>query len=151
MTTRARRGSSNLDWFLDRSQALLADIPKNPIRPVPRVARQQRQRRLTAGQQAELLERYLSGERSFQLATAFGVSRHTVEKLLVDSGARRPRSMTPEEIAEAIDLYAQGWSCALIGDHLGRNDGTVWHALRRAGIPLRLPSGKPRHPGQVPT
>jgi hypothetical protein len=97
------------------------------------------QRRLSADQQTELLERYLSGERAHRLAQAFGVHRGTVAKLLADNDVRRPRSLTTGEIAESIELYREGWSCHRIGDELGRNDRTIWLALTKAGVELRPP------------
>jgi len=76
------------------------------------------QRRLTVDQQAELLERYLAGERAHLLAEAFEINRTTVARLLTDTGLRRPRSLTDSEIAEAVQLYGLGWSCQRIGVQL---------------------------------
>ena len=103
--------------------------------------RRQHQTRLTQEQTAQLLERYRKGERAYQLAAAFGLNRKTVAAILVRAGQRRPRSMTEEERAKAIKLYAEGWSCARIGKYLGRNHGTVWLALKAAGVVLRNSSG----------
>ena len=102
----------------------------------------QHQTKLTADQRAQLLERYRKGERAYELAAEFGINRKTVAEILVRAGQRRPRSMTNEERAEAIKLYAQGWSCARIGKHLGRNHGTVWLALKAAGVKLRDEHGR---------
>jgi DNA-directed RNA polymerase specialized sigma24 family protein len=99
------------------------------------------QQRLNADEQAELLERYLGGERAYQLAQAFGVHRTTVAKLLGDNDVRRPRSLTKDETTDSIKLYQQGWSCHRIAEQLGRNDGTIWLALKNAGVKLRPPWG----------
>jgi DNA-directed RNA polymerase specialized sigma24 family protein len=99
------------------------------------------QRRLTPDQQTELLERYLSGERAYQLAQDFEIHRTTVAKLLADNGVRRPRSLTKDETTDSIKLYQQGWSCHRIAEQLGRNDGTIWLALKNAGVKLRPPWG----------
>jgi DNA-directed RNA polymerase specialized sigma24 family protein len=97
------------------------------------------QQRLTAEQQAELLERYLAGERAYQLAAAFQVHRSTVAKLLTDAGVRRHRSLSADDITRCVEFYAQGWSCERIGQDLGRNHGTIWLALKTAGVKLRRP------------
>ena len=129
---------SNQDTLLRKLQALLemqpSRSPDQDVRPPKQI-----QNRLTASQQAELLERYVAGERAHVLAHAYEINRTTVERLLTTTGFRRPRSMTEAEIADAIELYEQGWSCQRIGEHLGRDHGTVWLALRSAGMQLRRP------------
>lgn len=99
----------------------------------------QAQTHLAEAQRIGLLERYLSGERAFELARAFKLDRRTVASILVRAGVRRPRSMTDGERNEAARLYAEGWSCQRIGDHLGRDHGTVWLALQSVGVQLRQP------------
>jgi len=139
------RRYSNQTIVLRKLQHLL-DLPhRGPesARPVPK----QDQHRLTADQQVELLGRYLAGERAFELAKDYGVNRNTVAKLLADTGMRRPRSLTPDEVAEAVSLYNQGWSCERIGQRFGRNHSTVWLALKAAGVQLRQPWDRPSDPG----
>lgn len=129
---------SNQDKLLKRLQKLLEMEPSRPpgeTSPPPK----QIQNRLTAGQQAELLERYLAGERAHILAEAYEINRTTVARLLTETDVRRPRSLTEAEIAEAIELYEQGWSCQRIGDCFGRDHGTIWLALKSAGVQLRRP------------
>jgi DNA-directed RNA polymerase specialized sigma24 family protein len=120
----------------------LKEAPDQPLRR-PRQA----QRRLTVDQQAELIDRYLDGERAYLLAQAFDVHRTTVARLLADNGVRRPRSLTKHEIAESIKLYRRGWSCQRIGEKFGRDDGTIWLALKKAGVKLRQPWTRPRRVG----
>lgn len=108
-------------------------------RPQELPPQRRRQTHLADDQRIELLERYMSGERAFELAKAFDLDRRTVAGIVTRAGVRRERSMTPEERAEAARLYGEGWSCARIGEALGRNHGTVWLALKAAGIPLREP------------
>lgn len=117
---------------------LLSIEPSRPLADSPRLPRQV-QHRLRADEQAELLERYLAGERAHLLCEDYGIHRSTLDGLLRNTGLRRPRSMTAAETAEAIGLYADGWSCDRIGQHLGRNHGTIWLALRSAGVQLRRP------------
>jgi hypothetical protein len=112
-------------------------------KPKPRRPKQV-QHRLRVNEQAELIERYLAGERAHDLAAAYGLHRNTVADLLTTAGLRRPRSMTKDEIAESVQLYQTGWSCARIGNHLGRDDSTVWLALKAAGVRLRDPHGRER-------
>jgi hypothetical protein len=50
-----------------------------------------------------------------------------------------------DEIAESITLYDQGWSCLRIGEKLGRDDGTIWLALKKAGVELRQPWTRAAH------
>ncbi|MGQ0432840.1 MAG: helix-turn-helix domain-containing protein [Microthrixaceae bacterium] len=47
--------------------------------------------------------------------------------------------MTDDERSEAALLYAEGWSCARIGECLGRDHGTIWLALKEANVALRQP------------
>ncbi len=98
------------------------------------------QTHLSDDKRAELLERYLAGERAFELALAYNLDRRTVAGILGRAGIRRPRSMTDAERVEAVQLYGQGWSCARIGEHIGRNHSTVWLALKAAGVSLRSTS-----------
>ena len=66
--------------------------------------------------------------------SAFGVHRGTVAKLVADNDARRPRSPAPEEIAESIEAPSPGLSCHHIAEQLGRHDGTIWLALKKANV-----------------
>ena len=129
---------SNQDTLLKKLQSLLeiqpSRSPDQDIRPPKQI-----QNRLSPGQQAELLERYLAGERAHLLARAFEINRTTLDRLLTSNGVRRPRSMTQSELTEAIQLYEQGWSCQRIGDRLGRDHSTIWMALKAAGVQLRRP------------
>jgi hypothetical protein len=132
------KGYSNQHITLEKLQRLF-DLPKREDVSERRPVRKQVQHRLTADQQAELINRYLEGERAYQLADAFRVDRSTVSRLLADVGIRRPRSLTPDEIAESVELYAQGWSCERIGQRFGKNHGTIWLALKAEGFRLRQP------------
>lgn len=78
------------------------------------------------------------------MAKAFHVHRTTIAKLAADAGIHRPRSLTPTQTREAEVLYAQGWPCERIGQHLGKNHGTVWRALKATGVALRDTHGRER-------
>jgi DNA-directed RNA polymerase specialized sigma24 family protein len=117
-------------------------LPPEGTEHEPSVRPIQRQTRLDETQRRELAQRHLAGERAFELASAFNVNRRTVAQILIDAGIRRPRSMTTDEVTNAIERYAQGESCADIGRALGRNHGTVWLALKAAGVELRDTHGR---------
>lgn len=133
---------ANQTRILEKLQRL-RDLPQASEKTQVRRAKQV-QRRLNAVEQAELLERYLAGEKASALAKAFGVNRHTVAKLATNAGVLRSRQLTPTEIGEAVRLYAAGWSCQRIGDHLGRSHKTIWLALKREGVQLRDSHGRER-------
>lgn len=99
--------------------------------------------RLSKAKQTELLERYLAGERAYELARTFGIDRHTVAHHLARAGVRRPRLMTDEERNDAARLYEHGWSCARIAQELARDAGTVWLALKAAQVEMRHPWERP--------
>lgn len=128
--------------LLERFQKLL-NLPRRKPDP-PRQPRKQTPHRLTADQQAEVLERYLAGEKAHRLAKDFHVHRTTIAKLVADAGVHRQRSLTPDEVIEAIRLYRQGWSCESIGQHLNRSAKTIWAALKQAGVRLRDTHGRER-------
>jgi hypothetical protein len=97
----------------------------------------QPQTRLTDDERQDLIRRYQAGEKSFQLAIEFGLHRQTAASILVSAGVRRPRLMTKSERTEAARLYQQGWTCARIGEQLGRSRDAVRRALHAAGVQLR--------------
>ncbi len=134
---------ANYNTFLSRLQHLL-HLPQRAGVSRRDTRRKQVQNWLTSDQQAELISRYLAGDTAHQLAETFRVHRTTVAKLLVDAGIRRPRSLTPEQVQEAIRLYADGWSCEHIGQHFGRDHSTIWLALKRADVKLRDTHGRGR-------
>lgn len=131
-----------------KQRPALAELAKLLDTPGTRRAKptraKQPQHRLRASEKAELIARYVKGERAHELAAAFNLHRSTVASVLQEAGVRRPRSLTPDEIAEGVRLYEQGWSCARIGEHLDRNANTVWRALGSAGIKTRDSHGRER-------
>jgi DNA-directed RNA polymerase specialized sigma24 family protein len=89
-----------------------------------------------------LIELYLQGQLIDDLATQFGISQTTVMKHVERSGAPRRRNLLTHRLDEARQLYDQGWSLARIGQHLGVNASTVWHALRKAEVRMRDTHGR---------
>lgn len=98
----------------------------------------QRQRRLRAAEQAELAERYQSGETVNALAEAFDITRQTVSKILDRHDVpRRYRLLADADIREASQLYEEGLSLAAIGERLGISARTVLSAFRKVGFGTR--------------
>jgi len=88
-----------------------------------------------------LIQLYTQGELIDALAAQFH-SRTTVMKHVERAGVPRRRNLLTQRINEARQLYNQGWSLATIGQHLGVNASTVWHALRKAKVPMRDTHGR---------
>lgn len=72
-----------------------------------------------------------------ELAAAFGTHRNTIALIL-------DRHISPSQLDQAIQLFAQGWSLGRIGEPLGFWDSTILPALRRTGVPTRDPQGRER-------
>jgi DNA-directed RNA polymerase specialized sigma24 family protein len=62
---------------------------------------------------------------------------------------RRYRSLSVDQVAEAVKLYESGLSPVGVGEILRVNSGTVWQALKRNGVPLRDCHGRTR-PARLP-
>ena len=113
-----------------------ADPEPRPTESPARPARQA-QTRLTEAQKSDLVRRYVEGERAAEPSKAFRVERGTVARLVSRAGVQRTRSMSAAEVAEAVQLYADRWSCERIAERLGRSHNTVRKALAEAGVQLR--------------
>jgi AraC-like DNA-binding protein len=73
-----------------------------------------------------------------ELAAEFGVHRQTAARHLDQAGVGLRRKVLSEaQIAEAVQLYREGWSLAKIGSHLGVNPVSVSYRLKQAGVKLR--------------
>lgn len=111
------------------------------LSPAPK----QPQRRLGPEEVDELVAAYRSGATLREVASQFEVHRTTASKHLERrSVRRRRRSLEPVERAEAIRLYEAGLSVAEVGKRLGFDGGTIWLALRQAGVRLRDTQGRQR-------
>ena len=75
-----------------------------------------------------------------QVAREWQISRTTVAKHLADRGIDTSRRMSETEIADALRLYAEGWSSIRIGQRIGFDNHTVLEALRSAGAEIRVPA-----------
>jgi hypothetical protein len=94
---------------------------------------------------AQLVADYQSGMATTRLTSKYNLGKGTVLRLLRSHGVTlRHQPLTPAQIAEAIQLYKQGWSLARVGAHLGREDSLIWLTLKRAGVPRRDSQGRER-------
>lgn len=124
-------------------EALADDTNKrgrNPKRRPPKASRKQVQRHLSSVEVDELIAQYQAGAMVLDLAAAYGIHRTTVLAVLERNQIpRRGRVWSPALTKQAIRLYAQGCSCAAIGDRLKVNPETVCQHLLIAGLTLRGP------------
>lgn len=105
----------------------------------------QLQRRLTKPQQAELVERYRSGDLMAELAKRFKIDRRTVSAILKRHDVpTHPRGLSTEQIQQAVLMYAQGNSLAVIGSKLCVDVSTVHNRLREQGVQMRDTHGQER-------
>lgn len=73
----------------------------------------------------------------------YHLGKGTVLRLLREHGVQlRNQRMTAAEIEQAIQLYGQGLSLAAVGAKLGYDHGTIWRALKGAGVPRRDSHGR---------
>ena len=91
--------------------------------------------RLSADQVAQVVTDYQDGVPTTQLTKTYGLGKGSVLALLEEHGVKRRRQpLTEEQVELPIGYYADGQSCAVIAQELGFNTGTVWLALKRAGV-----------------
>ena len=67
------------------------------------------------------------------------MSRTTVAKHLSGRDIVTTKSMSAEQIARAVALYADGLSSIVIGKQLGFDNHTIIAALRSMGVSIRPP------------
>jgi len=69
-----------------------------------------------------------------------GIRRQTAARLLKEAGVKiRRQGLDWEQLAEAVRLYDEGSSCQRLGERFGVDHGTVWRALKLAGVVMRRP------------
>jgi lambda repressor-like predicted transcriptional regulator len=104
--------------------------------------------RLDTDQQAELVVAYNQGACVADLARRYGVHRHTVAAHLMAHDLTRGRAgLARDDIAEACDLYRDGWSLARLGQRFGTTANTVRKRLLLAGVVMRSPNERPSTKG----
>jgi hypothetical protein len=101
-----------------------------------------RARQLRDAETDHLVQRYLEVRNMRQVAREFRMSRTTVAKLMAERGVDTAPGMKPTDVAQAIELYAQGISSITIGKQLGFDNHTVIAALRAQSVPIRKALGR---------
>lgn len=97
-------------------------------------------RRLEPHEIELLVTAYESGEDLRVVGVRLGISRQTAAGLLKAAGVQiRRQGLNSEQLAEAMRLYTEGWSCQRLGERFGVDHGTVWRALKLAGVVMRKP------------
>jgi DNA invertase Pin-like site-specific DNA recombinase len=88
----------------------------------------------------EVVRRYLAKESQAAIATALGLRRGVVRRILVDRGVSlRGRSPTSEGHRQAVlNRHAEGKRIKEISSELGLDFTTVYRILRRAGRVKKL-------------
>jgi uncharacterized protein (DUF433 family) len=111
----------------------------NPARPGRQV-----QHRLQPAEIADLLDAYQQGSGATELAERYAINRATVlehiRRAAIEQRSERFK-LSEEQVTEAIELYAKGWSTIRLGEHFGVDDCTIRSALIRVGAVLRARAG----------
>lgn len=103
----------------------------------------QRQRRLNEEQVRALVAAYEAGELMKDLAMNFHVDRQTVSAILKRHQVpRRPKGLDSGQIHQAVELYCQGASVAMIANEFGVDAKTVWTRLKERGVKMRDAHGR---------
>ncbi len=133
-------GSSKQSSLFRRlAEELPALLRRRPQRTNPAKSRQT-QRRLTAGQVAQLVAEYEAGDDIAALATRWNLHRTTVAAHLRRTGIQlRRQGLSDDQLTEAIHLYSQGRSLQRLAESFGCDAETVRQRLKRAGVALRRP------------
>jgi transposase-like protein len=102
----------------------------------------QKQTRLDGGYLAEFEIDYRSGVPINDLASKYGIDRNTVFVHARRMGLpRRNPEVSPEQVAEAAQLYGSGLSLASVGEQVGVNASTIMRRLRKGGVAIRPKNG----------
>jgi transposase-like protein len=102
-------------------------------------------RRLNPTDRHKLVEQYVSGTSTYELARQFGIHRHTVAEHLRRAGIvirGGHQKMTTDVTAVAVQLYASGQSLAQVSVRLGVDATTVHKAFKNAGVRMRDTHGR---------
>jgi transposase-like protein len=101
-------------------------------------------RTITPEVEAQIVQRYVNGERAGSLATEFGINRKTVTTIVRRNGevvrhqgaaSGAPRFPDAEYMDAVKALRDQGMSQQRIGRELGMSQAVVCRILKRAGYP----------------
>jgi hypothetical protein len=105
-------------------------------------------RRLSVDDVSELVRLRLDGAQVKQLAVRVEMSRSAVMANLERAGVpgrRWPgRTLSPDELSAARELYESGLSFVAVGERLGVDRRYLRLAFREAGFPIRPPGRQQR-------
>ena len=111
-------------------------------------ASRRHQHRLTAAEATELVAARLDGAQIRELASRFGVDRATVEAHLRRQGVPLQRylgrTLTPDELIGAGQLYASGLSLVAVGERFGVDKRYLSRVLPGIGVLVRRPGQQKR-------
>jgi hypothetical protein len=137
--------SVNLDQIaaLHRKTALISVEPSTMDEHLPgSPSSRQRQHHLTWDERQQAAALYLAGASMNEVAATLNVHRSAVVRCLRLAGVpTRTTGPHPEAAAEAVRLYAGGWSLARLEDKFGVSDSAVMTALRRQEVQTRPRNG----------
>lgn len=97
-------------------------------------------KRTDAGQEIEIVNRYKSGEEVNSIATAIGIDRVTVFRILKRSGTELRvvwKERSPEQEAQIVECYRLGSNANAISVATGIPVATVRRVIKRGGVELR--------------
>ncbi|WP_240521749.1 helix-turn-helix domain containing protein [Amycolatopsis vastitatis] len=112
--------------------------------PSPERAKPRRARQLSEQQVDKLTAAYQAGDTVYDLAERFKINRKTVSDILHRAGVQIRGRLAPDQVDEAVRLYAAGWSLARIGVTLDTTANTVRARLLDRGVRIRDPHGHTR-------
>lgn len=93
----------------------------------------------------EIVKAYEDGTPTTRLTLQFNIGKGTVLRILqAHRVTMRNQRLTTEQVAEAIELYLQGWSMAKVGRHFRREHTVIRDVLKRGGITRRDTHGRDR-------
>lgn len=121
-------------------EALWRKLPdlETPLPPKEPHEAPRRQWRRDEEQIQAIVSGYREGATIRQLAIKHRIGRETVSKILKQQSVKlRNTGLTPEQIDEAVRLYANGWSLARIGHRFSADGKTVWSRLTERGVKMR--------------
>lgn len=128
---------------LERLVNLCRSVPIAQHRPA--IEHVVRQRRLSPEEITKIIISYRDGATPAELARRFGLHRHSVRQVLERAAIPLRSRHVPSEdqIAEAVQLYGNGWSLQRIGNKLGFGAETIRQHIRRRGVARRHPWDHP--------
>lgn len=126
-------GQKKYDRVLSLAERLLAgEVQSTATEPDYEGVRAIRQphRRITPDEAAAIGEEYRGGRSTQEIADARGINRGTVSILVRRVGVPiRRAELSPDQLAEASELYSAGWSLNRLGQRYGLDPKTIKRRL----------------------